>query len=94
MHEMQPIKKHGKTLLQPLQIKFIVHMRILNPTDGVSLSDDFAALCVGLDSIISNELFTEPTVSFASAVKLIECHHKFNLNISNLKMLTDAIRCA
>lgn len=86
MHEMQPIK-NMETLLQPLQIKFIVHMRMLSLADGVT-DVHVDRLCVGIEPSVSNELFTER--SSASAVKLIECHRKFNLNIisSNRRMLT------
>lgn len=67
---------------------------MLSLTDGVT-DVHVDCLCVGLgmEPSLSNELFTE--CSSASAVKLIECHHKFNLNIisSNLRMLT-AIRYA
>lgn len=59
----------------------------------VSVSE---CLCMGMAPITPNELFTDYAQrrSFATAkvpVKLIECHHKFNLNISNLrKILTTA----
>lgn len=83
MHEMQPIK-NMETLLQPLQIKFMCAHAHTKPSQMVSLMrcGDFLSMCGhGPITLLTNCL---PGASTASAVKLIECHRKFNLNISNL----------
>lgn len=83
MHEMQPIKIM-ETLLQPLKIKFMCAHAHTKPPQMVSLMRcaDFFYVC-GHEPVTL--LFScLPNILTALAVELIECHRKFNLNISNL----------